>query len=68
MKTDLVVPFVLGMIALQVVTVILVWLLAAFSVEATAAFAFLLAANVTAFALVVQVYRDSGETAERAEG
>jgi hypothetical protein len=67
MKSESVKPFVIGMLALQVVTVALLWLLDAFSVEATAAFAFLLAANVMAFALVAHVYRTSREDGGDAE-
>jgi undecaprenyl pyrophosphate phosphatase UppP len=61
MKSESVRPFVIGMLALQAATVVLLWLLDAFSAEATAAFAFLLAANVMAFALVAHVYRTSRE-------
>ena len=57
MKSSTVKSFVVGMLALQVLTVALLWLLNAFSVEATAAFAFLLAADVTAFAVIAHVYR-----------
>ena len=57
MKSDMVKPFVIGILALQAVTVALLWLLDAFSVQATAAFAFLLAANVMVFAIVAHVYR-----------
>ncbi|MDA4113529.1 MAG: hypothetical protein OK474_05750 [Thaumarchaeota archaeon] len=57
MKSDMVKPFVIGMLALQVLTVALLWLLDAFSIQATAAFAFLLAANVMVFAIVAHVYR-----------
>jgi hypothetical protein len=63
MKSDMVKPFVIGMLALQALTVALLWLLDAFSVQATAAFAFLLAANVIVFAIVAEVYRTTkGET------
>ena len=57
MKSDMVKPFVIGVLVLQAITVALLWLLDAFSVQATAAFAFLLAANVTVFAIVAHVYR-----------
>ena len=51
------------MLALQAVTVALLWLLNAFSVQATAAFAFLLAADVMAFALIAHVYRTAKDDA-----
>ncbi len=67
MRSESVRPFVIGMLALQAITVVLLWLLDAFSAEATAAFAFLLAANVMAFALVAHVYRASREEGATAE-
>lgn len=68
MKSDTVKVFVIGMLALQAVTVALLWLLDAFSVEATAAFAFLLAANVMAFALIAHVYRTANDDRANSEG
>jgi hypothetical protein len=56
------------MLALQAVTVALLWLLSAFSIQATAAFAFLLAADVVAFAAVAHVYRTSEDGRSRPEG
>jgi hypothetical protein len=61
MKSDMVKPFVIGVLVLQALTVALLWLLDAFSVQATAAYAFLLAANVTVFAIVAHVYRTTKE-------
>jgi hypothetical protein len=61
MKTEMARLLVVGLLALQVVVVVLLWLLDAFSVQATAAFALLLAADVIAFAVVAQVYRTSEE-------
>jgi len=68
MKSDTVKVFVIGMLALQVVTVALLWLLNAFSVQATAAFAFLLAADVMAFALIAHVYRTANDDKTSPEG
>jgi hypothetical protein len=59
MKSSTLRTFVVGMLALQAAAVALLWLLSAFSVQATAAFAFLLAADVMAFAVVAHVYRTS---------
>ena len=67
MKSDMVKPFVIGMLALQALTVALLWLLDAFSVQATAAFAFLLAANVIVFAIVAEIYRTAKDEATGAE-
>ncbi len=68
MKSDTVKVFVVGMLALQAVTVALLWLLNAFSVQATAAFAFLLAADVMAFALIAHVYRTAKNDAADPDG
>lgn len=57
MRSELVRPLVVGLLAVQVVAVALLWLLDAFSQEATAAFAFLLAADLVVFALVAHIYR-----------
>ena len=65
MKSDMVKPFVIGVLVLQAITVALLWLLDAFSVQATAAFAFLLAANVTVFAIVAHVYRTTKDETTR---
>jgi hypothetical protein len=67
MKSDMVKPFVIGMLALQALTVALLWLLDAFSIQATAAFAFLLAANVMVFAIVAHVYRTTKDETTEAE-
>jgi len=67
MKSSTVKSYVAGMLALQVLTVALLWLLNAFSVEATAAFAFLLAADVTAFAVIAHVYRTDKDERTRSD-
>jgi hypothetical protein len=59
MKSDGVRPLVIGMLALQILAVVTLWILNAFSVEATAAFALLLAGDVTAFAIIAHEYRTS---------
>ncbi len=65
MKSESVKTFVIGLLALQVVAVALLWLLNAFSVQATAAFTFLLSADVVAFALVAQVYKSDKDDLAR---
>ena len=67
MKSDMVKPLLIGMLMLQALTVALLWLLDAFSIEATAAFALLLAGNIVAFALVAHVYRTSARESEPEE-
>ena len=67
MKSDMARPLVIGLLALQAVTDALLWLLNAFSVQGTAAFAFLLAGNVMAFAVIAHVYRTTKDDASGAE-
>jgi hypothetical protein len=58
MKSDTVTNYVIGMLALQVITVAVLWILNVLSEGSTEAFAILLAANLVAFAMVVQAYRN----------
>jgi len=67
MKTDTAKTLVAGMLALQALTVALLWTMNAFSVQGTAAFALLLAGNVTAFAVVVHVYRTAEDGTRKEE-
>ena len=63
MKNEIVKPLVICLLALQAFAVLMLWLLDAYSVQATAAFAFLLASDVVVFAIIAHVYRTSSETA-----
>lgn len=58
MKSDSVTTFVISMLVLQVVSVALLWILNVLSSESTGVFAILLAANLIAFAVVLQTYRN----------
>jgi hypothetical protein len=58
MKSDTVTNYVIGMLVLQVITVAVLWILNVLSEGSTEAFAILLAANLVAFAMVVQAYRN----------
>ena len=64
MKSDTVVSFVVVMLILQVIATALLWVLNVLSDETTSVFAVLLAADVLAFAVVLQVYRNPGAKAE----
>jgi hypothetical protein len=61
MKTEMARLLVIGLLLVQVVVVAMLWLLEAFSIEATAAFALLLAGDAMAFAVVVHIYRTAGD-------
>lgn len=69
MKSDTVKSFVIAMLLLQAVATAFLWILNVLSVETTGVFAVLLAANLIAFATVLQVYRnpDTVEAGSAAE-
>jgi len=58
MKSDMVKSFVIAMLLLQAIATGCLWILNVLSVETTGVFAVLLAANLIAFAVVLQVYRN----------
>jgi hypothetical protein len=58
MKSDTVKSYVILLLVLQVISVALLWVLNVLSDETSSVFAVLLAANLIAFAMVVQVYRN----------
>jgi hypothetical protein len=60
MKSDAIVPFVVLMLLLQAAATAFLWILNVLSVETTDTFAVLLAANLIAFATIVQLYRNPG--------
>jgi hypothetical protein len=53
--------FAIAMLLLQAVSVALLWYLSVLSNETSGIFSVLLAANLVAFAVIVQVYRNPGE-------
>lgn len=58
MKSDMVKSFVIAMLLLQAIATACLWILNVLSVETTGVFAVLLAANLIAFAVVLQEYRN----------
>ena len=64
MKRDSVVIYVVLLLVLQAVSVAFLWVANVLDVNSTGAFSVLLAANLIAFAMVLQVYR-SPETVEK---
>jgi hypothetical protein len=58
MKSDAVRIYVIAMLALQAISVACLWILNVLSAETSSVFSVLLAANLIAFAMVLQVYRN----------
>jgi len=68
MKSDSVKAYVIALLVLQAVSVALLWVLNVLSDETSSVFAVLLAANLIAFAMVVQVYRNPGTVEAETSG
>lgn len=67
MKSDDVRLYVTAVLVLQAASTVVLWLLNVLSVATTAAFEVLLAANLVAFAIVMQAYRNPGSIAGPSE-